>query len=297
MSLELSGIHFMMPTPFDDDGQIDEDSIVSLVDMAANAGCRGVVCLGVMGEAHRLTDAERGLVVQRVVDATKGRLSVTVGTTSTGTEIAVQRSVEAQGLGADTVMVAPPPIAKQNLEAVFKYYQDVSRKLQIPIVVQDYPLQSGVFMPPSFIARMHRELSQLRYLKLEDPPTPSKVTAVCQVVGDTLGVFGGLGGIFLLEELRRGACGTMTGFAYPEILVEVYKHVAEGNVVDATSVFYRYLPLVRYENQEGISLSIRKQVLKIRGVLSSAKVRDPGPAIDDMTKNELYEILQALSLV
>ena len=100
----------------------------------------------------------------------------------------------------------------------------------------------------------------------------------------------------MLEELRRGACGTMTGFAYPEILVEVYNHIAEGNVDDATSVFYRYLPMVRYENQDGISLSIRKQVLKIRGVLSSAKVRHPGPEIDDMTKSELYGVLQALSL-
>ncbi len=296
MSLELEGIHFMMPTPFDDDGKVDEASIGPLVEMAARAGCRGVVCLGVMGEAPRLSDVERNLMVERVVEAAKGHLTVTVGTTATGTEVAVQRSVEAQQMGADTVMVAPPPIGKQNLDALFEYYQAVTSGLEIPVVVQDYPQQSGVFMPPSFIARLHQELPGAQYLKLEDPPTPPKVTAVRKAAGDTLGVFGGLGGIFLLEELSRGACGTMTGFAYPDVLVKVYRHMAEGDDEKARAVFYRYLPMIRYESQEGISLSLRKEVLKRRGVLASAKVRHPGPEIDELTRQELYRTLEAMEL-
>ena len=293
---DLAGIHFMMPTPFDDHGRVDEESIPPLVELAARAGCRGVVCLGVMGEFTRLSDAERTLVLRRTVEAAAGRLTVTVGTTSPGTDLAILRSREAQDAGATAVMVSPPPLPRPNLDAVFAYYQSLDRHVALPIVVQDYPREIGVFLPAPFIARLHGELARCHYLKLEDAPTPPKVGAVRDLTGGRMGVFGGLGGAYLLEELSRGACGTMTGFAYPEILVRVYQHWVKGEREQARGVFYRYLPLIRYEAQEGIGLALRKEALKRRGVIRSARVRHPGAGVDDATRRELYETIDAMEL-
>lgn len=292
----LEGIHFMMPTPFDERGRVDEESIPALVDLAVKAGCRGLVCLGVAGEASRLTDTERRLVSEVAIKEARRRLTVTIGTSATGTEMAVQRSLQAMDLGATAVMVAAAPVAKQNLNAVFGYYQAVASAVNIPIVVQDYPRENNVFMPANFIAHLCQELEEVKYLKLEDPPTPPKVTAIKKLTGESLGILGGLGGTFLYEELRRGTCGTMTGFAYPEILVGVYNHVFQGEPEKAAQLFYRYLPLIRYEAQEGIGLSLRKEVLKRRGLLRCARVRHPGGEIDEATRQELYRLLDVLEL-
>ena len=293
---DMNGIHFMMPTPFDDNGQIDEASIQSLVGMAIKAECSGIVCLGVTGEAARLTDAERALVSERVIGEAKQHLIVTVGTSATGTDMAVQRSVEAASMGASAVMVAPAPVAKQNLDAVFSYYKSVASSVRIPVVAQDFPKESNVFMPASFMGRLNTEIEGIEYLKLEDPPTPPKITAIKDLLGDSLRIFGGLGGVFFYEELARGACGAMTGFAFPEILVTIYSHFADGMHDKARGVFYRYLPLIRYEAQEGIGLSLRKEVLKRRGVLRSAKIRHPAANIDNVTREELYRLLDVLEI-
>ncbi len=294
--VRLEGIHFMMPTPFDEEGRIDEESIRLLVGLAAKAGCRGVVCLGVTGETIRLTDAERKIVAAAVMKEAKGNLTVTVGTSATGTDMVVQRSKEAASLGASAVMISPVPVAKQNLEAVFNFYKTIAAAIDIPIVVQDYPKESDVFMPASFIARLHQEIDKAKYLKLEDAPTPPKVTAVTKLTGSGMGIFGGLGGTFLYEELKRGACGTMTGFAFPEILVRIYNHMTRGETEKASQLFYRYLPLVRYEFQEGIGISLRKEVLKRRGFIRCAKVRHPGSEIDEVTRQELFQLMDTLEL-
>lgn len=296
MTEPLLGIHFMMPTPFDEEGRIIEDDIPRLVDLAAQSGCAGVVCLGEMGEHQRLLEAERDRIVSAVAQQAKGRLQITVGATAQGAYAAVHYASRARELGAGAVMVAPPTMARTNLDAVFAYYKAIDDAVDIPIVVQDYPQTTNVVMPPVFLARLNQELDHALYLKLEDPPTPSKVTAVRNILGDDMGIFGGLGGAFLLEELLRGAVGTMTGFAYPEVLVAVHNHLVNGRHDEARQVFYQYLPLIRYENQQGISLALRKEVLKHRGFLRSASTRQPGPAIDETTRQELYEAIASVGL-
>jgi 4-hydroxy-tetrahydrodipicolinate synthase len=290
----LDGIHFMLPTPFTNNGEIDVASFSNLVACAAEAGCRGVVCLGVMGEAHRLTEPERAQVVDAVIRAAGGRLTVTVGVSSESHQAVAERTREAQAAGAAAVMVAPARLTRPNPDATFGYYAAVEAAAEVPIVVQDLPSETGVHMDPAFIARLNAELPHARYLKLEDPPTPPKITRVLTLTGPKMGVFGGLGGAFLFEELRRGAIGAMTGFAYPEILVRVHRHVASGQVEQARDLFYRWLPLIRYENQTGIGLSVRKHILTRRGLLASPAVRPPTPAIDRATQEELEDILKAL---
>lgn len=291
----LNGIHFMLPTPFSEDGRVEVGSFAKLVDAARAAGCRGVVCLGVMGEAHRLTDAERAHVMKTVI-AHSGDLTVTVGISSDSEQVVAARAREAEEAGATAVMASPARLAKPNPDSTFGYYASIQESTAIPIVVQDLPEQTGVHMDPGFIARLNSELPGARYLKLEDPPTPPKVTRVLALTGDRMGIFGGLGGAFLFEELQRGAVGTMTGFAYPEVLVAIHRRHAAGDVEGARAVFYRWLPLIRYENQQGIGLSIRKHIMARRGFIDSPAVRKPSSAIDDPTRAELEELLGALDL-
>lgn len=289
------GVHWMLATPFDEAENVDLESVPRLVEKAREAGCRGVVALGVTGEVARLTDRERTLVAERVVDAADG-LPVTLGTTAASTYAAIERSREAAALGAAAVMVAAPRMAKPNLDSVFLHYQRLADAVDIPIVVQDYPQESGVQMPVPFIARLAEEIPSVRYLKLEDPPTPPKITAIRDLVGDRLGVFGGLGGVFLLDELARGAMGAMTGFAYPEVLVEVCRHMAEGDRERAQEVFHRYLPLMLFENQEAINIGVRKEALHHRGLLSTPTVRGPGGPAPEATRRELHELIASLGL-
>ena len=243
---ELDGIHFMLPTPFDANGNIDTAAFSRLVDCAKRAGCTGVVTLGVMGEAHRLTDSERGPIIDAVVAAARDDVTVTVGVSAESGRALAVRVQDAQSAGATAVMVAPARMARPNPGSTYAYYAAAQEVTRIPIVVQDLPDQTGVYLDPAFIARLHEELPDAKYLKLEDPPTPQKITRVIESTGGSMGIFGGLGGAFLFEELRRGAIGTMTGFAYPEVLVAVHKYISAGDAERARSIFYSWLPLIRY---------------------------------------------------
>lgn len=292
----LDGIHFMLPTPFHPDGNLNVVPFKRLVDCAVNSGCAGVVTLGVMGEAHRLSDDERNQVMEAVISAADGRLKVVVGISSqSGIDVAA-RAVSAAQAGASAVMASPPRMAKPNDAAVAAYYSAINDADDISLVVQDLPEQTGVYLSPEFIARLNEDIPSAKHLKLEDPPTPQKVTRVVAATGGKMSIFGGLGGVFLFEELRRGASGTMTGFAYPEVLVAIHRKMSTGDTEGARAVFYRWLPLIRYENTVGIGLSIRKHLMTRRGLLDTADVRPPTPAVGQDTLEELDDLLNAMDL-
>jgi len=292
----LNGIHFMLPTPFDENGDVDANSLKTLVNAARSASCRGVVTLGVMGEAHRLIDSERLPIIEAVKAAAGDDLTVTVGVSAESGRAVAERVKEAQSAGATAVMIAPAKLAKPNPQSTFSYYAAAQEVTRIPIVVQDLPEQTGVHMDPAFIAKLHGELPDAKYLKLEDPPTPQKVTRVKEATNGSMGIFGGLGGAFLFEELRRGAVGTMTGFAYPEVLVAIHRYMSEGDTERARSIFYKWLPIIRYENSAGVSLAIRKEIMKRRGFISRTDVRPPTPPIGDDTLDELTDLMNSLDL-
>jgi 4-hydroxy-tetrahydrodipicolinate synthase len=158
--------------------------------------------------------------------------------------------------------------------------------------VQDYPPITGFAMEPSLLARIAKEIPSARTIKLEDPPTPFKTARILEAAAGTpVQIFGGLGGVFLLEELISGATGAMTGFAFPEILVKIMTHWNAGERDAAADVFYRAVPLMRFEFQEGIGMAIRKEVLRRRGVLASAATRAPAGALDAPTKQALDRVL------
>ena len=289
----FGGMHWMLVTPFFENEELDLDSVGPVVGKAAATGCTGVVVLGEMGEWRRLLDSERPAILERVM-AAAGDLKVTVGTTAASTFVAVERAKEAERMGAAAVMVAPPPLGKPNPAAVTVFYQRIADAIDIPLVVQDFPQASGVHMSPQYVSELAEAIPSFQYLKLEDPPTPNKITAIRNITGERLGIFGGLGGVMLLDELRRGGIGAMTGFAYPEVLVKVINLYDAGEHDRAADVFNKFLPLILYENQEGINLSIRKEAVKGRGIIPSAKVRHPAGPIDETTRDELMQLIGEL---
>jgi len=295
MTKTFTGVHWMLATPFTENEEVDVHSISNLMEKAYSSHCEGVVVLGVTGESARLTDQERQIITKEVIKNANG-MSVTVGTTAASTKATIIYSQEAEKLGASAVMISAPPMGKPNLGALLNHYEKIAECIDIPIVVQDYPQTSGVHMPPQFISQLAEKIPQVIYLKLEDPPTPTKITAIKNLTGDKLSIFGGLGGVFLLDELNRGSSGAMTGFAYPEVLVDIYTNVASGNVQEAENIFFKYLPMLLFEFQEGIGISIRKYALHNRGLISSYRVRHPGPELSQETKNEFHELLAKLEV-
>jgi 4-hydroxy-tetrahydrodipicolinate synthase len=291
----MSGIFAITPTPFDDGGLVDLGGIDRIVDFVLGAGVHGLTILGIMGEAHKLTEEERRRVVERFVRRVDGRVPVVVGTSAPATDLAIRYGREAEHLGAAALMVAPP-VNLRNLEAVREYYRRVHDATTAPIVVQDEPVFSGVIMPAAFLASITDALPRARAIKLEEIPSPVKVGQVLAAARQPVAVLGGMGGVYFYEELLRGATGTMTGFAFPEILVGIHTAFAAGDRAGARELFYRYLPLIRYEGQPVIGLAIRKEILRRRGVLASTVIRHPGPSLDPGTRAELDELLSTLDL-
>jgi 4-hydroxy-tetrahydrodipicolinate synthase len=190
-------------------------------------------------------------------------------------------------------MISPPRMLKINSDAVARHYSEVASAVDLPIIVQDYPPISGYAMEPALLARIAREVPAARTIKLEDPPTPFKTSRILeQAKGLDVAIFGGLGGVFLLEELLAGAAGAMTGFAFPKILVSIVTLFRAGQVDAAADQFYRAVPLMRFEFQEGIGMAIRKEVLKRRGAIAHAGIRPPGGALDQTTRDALDRVMK-----
>jgi len=296
--LQLEGVYSVLPTPFHPNGDLDELSLRKVVDLFIGAGVNGVTALGVTGEVARLEDDERRRVLEVVVDQVKGRIGVVAGTTAEGTRTCIAHSRHARAAGATAVMVSPPRMPKLNSEAVVRHYKALADAVDIEIVVQDYPPISGFAMEPSLLARIAREIPRARTIKLEDPPTPFKTSRILEAAADTpVRIFGGLGGVFLLEELLAGATGAMTGFAFPEILVGIVSSYRAGKVDEAADLFYRSVPLMRFEFQEGIGMAIRKEVLHRRGALASPATRAPGATLDRTTTEALDRVMRWVEAV
>src|SRR5579884_2999551 len=285
------GVFSVLPTPFDSSGELDLVWLGRFIDLYPGAGVNGLTALGVTSEVARLETRERAVLLDAVLRQVDGRVPVVAGTTSNGLRITIASSKAAKAAGAAAVMVSPPQLARPSGDALVGYYAALAAAVEIPIVLQDYPPVSGFTMEPAILARIAREVPAVRAIKLEDPPTPWKTARILAEAGPKISILGGLGGVFLLEELLAGASGTMTGFAYPEILVRVVSLFDAGKVEEAADVFYRYVPLMRFEFQELLGVSLRKHVLKRRGAISDPAIRLPGAKPDAATLAALDRLL------
>lgn len=291
----LKGVYTIAPTPFEEDGSLDTASLSTLTNFLIGLGIDGMTIIGVMGESSKLTDAERDRIIAGVVEASNGRMPICVGTSHGGTDGCIALSRRAEELGASSLMVAPSKLAKGTDEALRTHYLKVAEAVDIPIVVQDHPTSTGVSMSVNFIASIAEESPQCRFLKLEEEPSPRKTSQVLKA-NPNVKIFGGLGGNMLLEELRHGAMGTMTGFAYPDILKDIHTKYMAGDIDAAVETFYKYCPLIRFENQPGIGLSIRKHVYKRRGAIKTDRARLPFTPLDEETLADLNDLITRLGL-
>lgn len=288
------GVFVIAVTPFSDDGAIDYDSLDRAVDFYFEAGADGLTILGMMGEAPKLTQAESVDIVRRVIARAAGK-PVVVGVSAPGLAAIGELSSAAMDLGAAGVMVAPPRSLKTN-EQIIGYYGQVVETIggDVPIVLQDFPLATGVTISPATLGQIVDSLPSVVMLKHEDWPGLAKISAIraAETQGQRrLSILCGNGGIFLPEEVARGADGAMTGFGYPEMMVSVVRHAAAGEMDRARSIFDAYLPLVRYEQQPGVGLAVRKYVLERRGIITSAAQRRPGAPLPSLAAAEIEDIL------
>jgi 4-hydroxy-tetrahydrodipicolinate synthase len=289
----LGGVFSVLPTPFGPSGDIDPGSLERVVELFIADGVNGFTALGVTGEVARLTDGERDRVLETVMARVNGRVPVVAGTTADGLRTCIAYTRRAKAAGASAVMISPPRMPKINSDAVARHFAEVASAVDTPIIVQDYPPISGYAMEPALLARIARDVPAARTVKLEDPPTPFKTSHILDLTsGLDVSIFGGLGGVFLLEELMAGAAGAMTGFAFPAILVDIVALFRAGQIDQAADVFYAKVPLMRFEFQEGIGMAIRKEVLRRRGAIAHASIRPPGGTLDEGTRAALDRVMK-----
>jgi len=293
---QAAGVYIIAATPFDDQGEVDLYSIDSLTDFYLEKGVTGFTILGMMGEAPKLSEAETTLVMQRILKRVDASVPVVVGVSHSSNRHVERLSKEAMDQGAAGVMVAPVPNLKTD-EQVYGYYANIATLLgrDIPVCLQDFPQATGVHTSVSVINRLIDEFEQVVMLKHEDFPGMRKLSQVRQGSEADgrrrISILVGNGGLFLPQEMMRGADGAMTGFAFPEMLVQVCRLFSEGKPEAAEDLFNIYLPLLRHEFQYGIGLALRKETLRRRGAIRSAFVRKPGPVLDARDHEELTRLI------
>ena len=295
MASRITGIFNILATPFHADYAIDFDSLKDLVRFQMGVGAHGLTILGVLGEAAKLSIDERKAVMDTVIETVDGAIPIVVGTSHSELETCIALSAAAFAAGAEGVMIAPPPMEDKSDPAILALYSGIAEAVDGAIVVQDFPPVNDVIMSPEVLGQIAESIPSARYLKLEDPPLMQKINAIRQCT-DKFEIFGGLGGMFLLEELNRGAAGTMTGFAFTEILVAVYDAFKQGRMGDAEAIFDKYAPLIRFENQPQINLTIRKAFLHRRGAISNPTPRPPFNPIDAGTHEEINWLLKRVGI-
>jgi 2-keto-3-deoxy-L-arabinonate dehydratase len=294
---KFEGVFPIVITTFHDDGSLDLESQRRLVRFLLDAGAHGLGLFGTASEGYTLSDTERTKLTKIITDEVEGRVPIIVSTGHTGTGVAVDLSLEAERAGADAVMVLPPYFLRPDAHGLFHYYQAISDAISIPIMVQDAPLMTQVTLSPTILARMGLELEGVQMVKVESPPTAPKISEVSTLAGDSLTLFGGLNGQFFLEELGRGARGTMPGSDMTDMFVRVWDLYQLGKVAEARAEFNRYLPLIRYELQPGLGVSVMKHNLHTGGIIASSRVRHPTGSIDKTGLREIEELQCGLDML
>ena len=282
------GVFTIAVTPFLPDGALDWDSIDRMVDFYIEKGATGLTILGMMGEAGKLTAEESVAVVKRVI--ARSSVPVVVGVSAPGFAAMKTLGDASMDLGAAGVMVAPPGSLRTDSQIVTYYHNAAEALGDAPFVLQDFPLVTNVIIPTSVILKVVEDCPTCVMLKHEDWPGLEKISAL-RAASDAgarrISILCGNGGLYLLEEMLRGADGAMTGFAYPEMMAQVIAAYRSGDIAQARDIFDAYMPMVRYEAQPGLGLAIRKYTLAERGVIAHETVRKPGAAISSRTRNEV----------
>jgi 4-hydroxy-tetrahydrodipicolinate synthase len=300
LTSSAQGVYAIAPTPFHEDGSIDDASTDRMVDFYQDVGCAGITILGIMGEAPKLDHAEALALVNRVIR--RAAIPIVVGVSAPG--FAAMRSLarSAMDAGAAGVMIAPLPSLRTD-DQIVTYFTQAAEAVgpDVPFVLQDYPLTLGVIISPAVIRRIAMDNPSCVMLKHEDWPGLEKISALRRFQAEgtmrPLSILCGNGGLFLDFEMERGADGAMTGYAFPDMLVDVVRLSKAGEREAAHDLFDAHLPLLRYEQQQGVGLAVRKYVMMRRGILASDSQRKPGSALSSAARSEVDYLLARLARI
>lgn len=290
MTKTMRGVYPILVTPFDEQSRVDVESLQSLVEFQLRAGVHGLgIALG--SEVTKLTEAERVLVTRTVVEQVRGRVPVVVNTGGAGTELALLYTRLAEENGADALMIMPPTgVSGAETRA---YFKAISEATKLPIFIQD---TTTTHVPAELARQIAEECEHVRYIKVESIPTLPMVEEVVKKAGSLLIVFGGAGGNYFLEEMRRGSVGTMPGCSQPEDFVAVWNLYQCGDSHGAREIFYRrILPVNRLTGQGWSAFyHVHKEILRQRGIIRTAVVRGPVAPLDETSRCELEEVIAEL---
>ena len=288
----MRGVFPILATPFDAAERIDVDDLRREVEFVIEKGAHGVG-IALASEVMKLSESERDLATRTVVDQAGGRVPVVVNTGAPSTALTVEYSKRAEALGASASMITPVPGV--SADATRAHYGRVSEETGMPIFIQDV---AGASVSPGLAGEMAREIEGVQYIKAENPPTPPSIAAFVEEGREALTVFGGAGGAFFIEEMRRGSVGIMPHAAFPDLFREVWDLFQAGEEAEAVSRFNRMSPLLRVMTQGAGPSSLRlvKEALRLRGVFSSVNVRRPDTPPSAFTYRELRDAVEAAGL-
>jgi 4-hydroxy-tetrahydrodipicolinate synthase len=295
---KAKGVYVIAPTPFHADGRIDESSIDRMTDFFLKAGVDGITVLGQLGEAPKMAHEESVGIVKRVL--ARAKMPIVVGVSAPGFAAMRALTQDVMALGASGVMIAPPNTLRTD-DSIVQYYKQASEAIgaDVPFVIQDYPLTFSVQMTPAVIRRIAAETASCWFLKHEDWPGLEKISQLRawdkEGAMARLPILIGNNALFLDFEVERGADGANTGYCFPDMLVDVVKLNAAGQRDAAHDLFDAHLPLIRYEQQLGIGLAVRKHVMALRGIIASSAQREPRTVLSATARQEIAFLLARLA--
>jgi dihydrodipicolinate synthase/N-acetylneuraminate lyase len=278
MPKPFEGVFPILVTPFDTNGRIDEESLRREVDYVVAAGVDGVG-VAMASEILKLTEAERDQLIRWVVDQARGRVPIVVNTGGPASDVAVFYSKRAQELGVDALMCQPLSLGPGTPSEIRAYFRAISDAVAIPIFIQD---TATARVPAALARQIGEECARVRYTKVESLPPAQMVGENVRVAGDVLTVFGGAGASYVLEEIRRGARGTMPWPSTPHELAEIWRRANQGDGAGARQVFYRVIEPLNRLGEGGMraALQVHKEVLRRKGIIATAVVRHPADPLD-----------------
>lgn len=294
MNQPWHGIFVIVVTPFTENYELDETSLRKQIRFCIEAGAAGLVGPANASEFSTMSDDERKRWLEIVVSEAGGQIPVIATTTAGHTLPAVDLSLFAQKIGADGIMAMPPHVLHPNMQGCYDYYRALGEAVNIPVFVQNFKEPIGTPMPSELVGRMCREIPNVDYIKEETLPEPRMIKKTIEAAGDACkGVFGGQGGVYMIDEFNRGAVGNMPASQSTDVHVDIWAKLEAGDLVEARKLFNQLLPLINYERMYGIA--VYKEVFKRRGIFATTQSRAPGAMLDEDDKAELTAILEGVS--
>jgi dihydrodipicolinate synthase/N-acetylneuraminate lyase len=294
MNQPWRGIFTIPCTPFTDYGELDLDSLRRELGFCVDAGAHGIVAPVNASEFWTLTDEERRTIADVIVKTVDGRIPTVIGVAGGSIQVAVEFARHANAIGAGAVIAMPPHVRVAPPNYIYDYYKAVSEAVEIPIFIQNHDTPAGTRLSPEFVAKLINELEHVEYVKEETLPPTHAISRELELCGPRLkGVMGGIAGRYLMDEFRRGVCGTMPACEATDVHVQVWNALDSGDLRKGRDIFNRLLPLLNFE---GLLPGVYKAVLKRRGIITSDYLRSHGPnPLDDSDQAELTAIFDDMA--